>query len=89
MTGKPSSILQHYSVESVRRTAPPPGAKGTDWHRYVIVQGRNTIHGYRQGNLKAVIVAVEENVAQLNERQFGKRGRVNLALATTPKKEHN
>ncbi len=42
---------------------------GYDWHCYVIVQGINTIHGYRQGNLRAVT---------LNERRLGKRGRVNL-----------
>jgi len=76
---------QPYEIVSVRRAEPPPGAEGSDWHRYVIAQGTNTIHGFRQGNLKAVTLAVEEIVAQVNERQLGKRGRVNLV--PTPKKK--
>ena len=53
--------------------------EGSNWHQYVIAfEGRNTIHGYQPGNLKAVTRAVEEIVAQLNERHFGKRGRVDL-----------
>ncbi len=75
---------QPYEIVSVRRAEPPPGTEGSDWHRYVIAQGSNTIHGYRQGNLNAVTTAVEEIVAQVNERQLGKRGRVNLVPA--PKK---
>ena len=51
---------------------------------YVIAQGANRIEGHRQGKLKAVTQAVEEIVAQLNERRLGKRGRVNLV--PTPKK---
>lgn len=74
-----------YEIVSVRKAEAPAGAKGSDWHRYEIAQGANTIHGYRQGNLKAVTLAVEEIVAQVNERQMGKRGRVNLV--PTPKKK--
>jgi hypothetical protein len=73
-----------YEIVAVRRADAPPGTEGSDWHSYEIAQGSNTIHGYRQGNLKAVTTAVEEIVAQLNERQLGKRGRVNLV--PTPKK---
>jgi len=58
--------------------------EGEDWHRYVISQGNNTIEGYRQGKPRAVKQAVEEIVAQVNERHMGKRGRVNLV--PTPKK---
>ena len=76
---------QPYEVISVRRAEPPPGAEGSDWHRYVITQGANTIRGCRQGNLKAVTCAVEEIVVQLNERRLGKRGRVHLEM--TPKKK--
>jgi hypothetical protein len=83
-----SSALGHpYEIVSVRRAKPPPGAEGSDWHRYVITQGANTIHGCRQGNLTAVTWAVEQIVFQLNERRLGKRGRVHLVLAE--KKTHS
>ena len=75
---------QPYEIVSVQRAEPPPGLEGSDWYRYVITQGSNTINGCRQGNLKAVTLAVEEIVVQLNERRLGKRGRVNLV--PTPKK---
>lgn len=78
MTHETSAMGQPYEIVSVRRAEPPPGAEDSEWHRYVIAQGRNTIRGYRQGNLKTVTNAVEEIVAQLNERRLGKRGRVNL-----------
>ena len=76
---------QPYEIVSVQRAEPPPGVEGSDWYRYVITQGDNTINGCRQGNLKAVTIAVEEIVVQLNERRLGKRGRVNLV--PTPKKK--
>jgi len=72
---------------SVQQAEPPEGADGADWHCYVISQGKNTIRGFRKGKLKAVTTAVEEIIAQLNERQMGKRGRVNLV--PTPKKTSN
>ncbi len=76
---------QPYEIVSVQRADPPPGVEGADWYSYVIAQGSNTINGCRQGNLKAVTIAVEEIVEQLNERRLGKRGRVNLV--PTPKKK--
>ncbi len=77
---------QPYQIVSVRRAEPPPGAEGSDWHRYVIAfEGTDTIRGCRQGQLKTVTSAVEEIVAQLNERQSGKRGRVHLVWP--PKKK--
>ena len=84
MTDESSAMGQLYEIVSVRRAEPPRGAEGSDWHRYVIAQGTNTINGWRQGNLEAVTRVVEEFVTQLNERQLGKRGRVNLV--PTPKK---
>ncbi len=76
---------QPYEIVSVRRAKPPPGGKGSNWYRYVIAfEGTNTIHGCRQGGLKVVTRAVEEIVAQMNQRHSGKRGRVNLV--PTPKK---
>ncbi len=62
---------QSYEIVSVRRAEPPPVEEGSNWHRYVIAfKGTNTIHGYIQGNLKAVMRAVEEIVAQLNEKHW-------------------
>ena len=88
MTGESPAAGQPYEIVSVRKTETPPGMEGSNWHRYVIAQGTNIINGCRQGNLKAVTEAVEEIVAQLNERRLHKRGRVHLV--TTPKKKtHN
>ncbi len=85
MTDEPSPVEPPYEVVTVRRAEAPPGAEGSDWHQYVIAfEGSNTIKGYQPGNLKAVTSAVQELVAQLNERHLGKRGRVNLV--PTPKK---
>ncbi len=84
MTDESSAMDQPYEIVSVRRAKPPSGAEGSYWYRYVIAfEGTNTIHGYRQGNLRAVTRAVEEIVAQLNERHLGhfsKPGRVDLDL---------
>ncbi len=75
---------QHYEIVSIQRAEPPPGGKGSNWHRYVIAfEGTNTIHGCRQGDLKAVTRAVEEMVAQMNERYLTratKTSRVDIAL---------
>ena len=84
MTDNPPAIGQPYEIVSVRRAEAPPGTSGSDWYRYVIAQGANIIKGSRQGSLKIVTKAVEEIVAQLNERRLGRRGRVNLV--PTPKK---
>ncbi len=74
-------MAQSYEIVSVRRAEPPPGGKGSNWYRYVIAfEGTNAIHGCRLGGIKDVTRAVEEIVAQLNERHLGKRGRVHLAL---------
>jgi len=70
---------QNYEIVSIQPAEPPPGGKGSNWYRYVIAfEGSNSITGYRQGGLKAVTRAVEEIVAQLNERHRHKRGRVDL-----------
>ena len=85
MTEETSEVRQSYEIVSVRRSGPPPGAEGTNWYRYVIAfGGRNNIQGCRQGNLNVVTGAVEEIVAQLNERRRGKNGRVQFV--PTPKK---
>ncbi len=90
MTDKSSAIEQPYEIVSVRRAEPPPGAEGSYWYRYVIAfEGANNIHGCRQGGLKAVTRAVEELVAQLNERQLAhlsKPRRVHLVLKKKTRK---
>ncbi len=92
MTDESIALGQPYEIVSVRRAEPPPHGNGSNWYSYVIAfEGTNTIHGYRQGGLKAVTRAVEEIVAQLNERQLrqsGKRGRVDLVWPPK-KKPHN
>jgi len=85
MTEETSAVPQSYEIVSVQRSAPPPGAEGSNWYRYVIAfGGSNNIQGCRQGNLNVVTGAVEEIVAQLNLRHRGKHGRVHLV--PTPKK---
>ncbi len=67
-----------FKLTSIVKEAPPTGAEGIGWHRYIITQGTNTITGHRQGSLEGVTVAVEEILVQLNERRCHKRGRVQL-----------
>jgi hypothetical protein len=78
---------QPYEIVSVQRAEPPPGTEGSHWYRYVIAfEGTNTIHGCRQGGLKAVTTAVEEIVAQVNERHLSKPSRVHLVLKKKTRK---
>ena len=94
MTDESSALGQPYEIVSVERAEPPPGADGPYWYRYVIAfEGTNNIHGCRQGGLKAVTRAVEEIVAQLNERQrlgrSTKSSRVQLVLKKKPRKANS
>ncbi len=93
MTDEFSAMEQPYEIVSVRRAEPPPGGKGSNWYRYVIAyEGTNNIHGCRQGGLKTVTRAVEEIVAQLNERHLGhstKPSRVQLVLKKKPRKANS
>jgi hypothetical protein len=76
----------NYEIVSVEPTVAPTNAAGTGWHCYIIQQGRNTIRGYRQGDFQFVTQAVEEIVACLNERRYGKMGRVHLVMSSQSKK---
>jgi hypothetical protein len=79
MTEESTETPQCYEMVSIRRSEPPPGAEGANWHRYVIAfAGRNNIQGCRQGSLNVVTGAVEEIVTQLNERHRGKYGRAHV-----------
>jgi hypothetical protein len=81
---------QAYEIVSIQIVEPPPGGKGSNWYRYVIAfEGTNTIHGSRQGGLRAVTREVEEIVAQLNERHLGhfsKPSRIDWALKKKTRK---
>ena len=83
-------MAQAYEIVSVRRAKPPPGGNGSNWYRYVIAfEGTNTVHGCRQGGLKAVTREVEEIIALLNERHLGhwsKPSRVDWALKKKTRK---
>lgn len=74
-------IEEDYEIVSVQPTEPPSEMDGTNWHSYVIVQGTNTIRGYRRGSLRTVTKAVKDIVIKLNERRAGKTGRVNLVMS--------
>ncbi len=74
-------IEEHYEIVSVRPTEPPADMDGANWHRYEIVQGTNTIRGYRQGSLNSVKEAVKQLVFQLNERRAGRHGRVHVVMS--------
>ena len=93
MADESTALGQPYEIVSVQRAEPPSGGKGSNWYRYVIAfEGTNNIHGCRQGGLKAVTRAVEEIVAQLNERHMGhstKPRRVQLVLTKKTRKANS
>jgi hypothetical protein len=74
-----------FSMGMVESTEPPSDGAGKFWCKYTIVQGHNTITGYRQGGVKAVKAAVAVIVADMNQRRMGKRGRVHLTSSAKPK----
>lgn len=79
MTDESSEMGLPYKIITIQQVEPPPGMEGFNWHSYVIAfKGGDSIHGCRQGSLKVATGAVEEIVAQLNERHVGKKGRVHL-----------
>lgn len=75
-----------YEIVSVEPTDPLTDMAGTGWHCYVIEQGANTIRGYKQGSKDSVTRAVEEIVARLNERRYGRSGRVHLTMSSNTRK---
>ena len=90
MSDESPAMDQPYEIVSVRRAEPPPGGKGSNWYRYVIAfEGTNTIHGCRQGNLKAVTSAVEEILAKLNERHRMTRGIFGAAPSSADYRRYN
>jgi len=77
---------EDFEIVSVEPTDPPGGMVSTGWYCYIIVQGKNTIRGYQRGNINSVTQAVKEIVVRLNERRYGKSGRVHLTMSTSAKK---
>ena len=80
MTESESPLGKPYEIVSVRPAQAPPGGEGSEWHRYVIQQGSNTIRGCREGSLASVTEAVEEIIVKLNDRRINKRGRTHIVL---------
>ena len=79
-------MIEHdFEVSSVKPAEPPAGSDDSEWHSYVIVQGPNTIRGFREGSLRSVTQAAELIVTQLNERRMGKRARAQLVIAKNKK----
>jgi hypothetical protein len=76
----------NYEIVSVKPTDTPADAVGTGWHCYIIQQGRNSIRGFQRGNIQCVTQEVERIVARLNERRYGKMGRVHLVMSSPRKK---
>jgi hypothetical protein len=76
----------NYEIVSVEPTDAPADTAGTGWHCYIIQQGKNTIRGYKRGDFQFVTQAVEEIVARLNERRYGKMGRDHLIMSSPSKK---
>ena len=89
MTDEPSATGQPYEIVSVQRAERPPDGKGSTWHRYVIAfEGTITIYGCRQGGLKAVTRAVEEMIAQMNNRHLNRATKPSRVDITLKKRTH-
>jgi hypothetical protein len=74
-----------FSVGVIESSEAPAAGAGKYWCKYTIVQGPNTITGYRQGGVREVKKAVGDIVADMNQRRMGKRGRVHLTPPGRPK----
>ena len=74
-----------YRILSVEPTDPPPESSGRGWYRYVIRQGKNTIRGYQRGDIDSVTQALQDMVVRLNDRRYGKSGRVHLTMSPQSK----
>ena len=61
------SVESLYRLDSVVATPSPDGSDGS-WFRYVIVQGTNTITGFRAGSLAELNPILQDMVTRLNER---------------------
>ncbi len=71
-----------YRLVSIDSAAAPEGCTGRDWFAYRIVQGENTIAGFRQGDRSTVGADVETIVAGLNGRRDWKKGKSDSKVRT-------
>jgi len=77
---KPNPLdAEPFALKSIAKSPPPEGVDTQNWHRYVIIQGKNTIVGQLQGTKASTERAVLEIIDRLNERRRGKSGRVQLS----------
>ncbi len=68
-----------YKLKSLTNCKPPFKAEGSNWYQYEISQGSNIITGYKCGDHKHVLESVQLNIDQLNQRQKGKYGNMNIS----------
>ena len=80
-----SILPDPFEIVSIRSVVTPSGLSGSEWHRYEICQGINSIVGYRSGSADNVREAVESIVAGLNHRRRNQRGRVHVVLQSARK----
>jgi len=80
-------LTEQYELQNIEKAKAPDGGLGTGWFRYTIIQGQNTITGYRQGSQRTLTRAVKDIVIELNERRVGKRGRVHLTPSRKQQKK--
>jgi hypothetical protein len=60
-----------FRLESLSPIPDPEGGSAV-WHRYVIIQGTNTITGMRCGSRTELIPVIDQMIERLNER-FAKK----------------
>ena len=62
-----NAIGEPFRLDSLRQVPSPDGGDGV-WQHYVIVQGTNTITGFRSGTREDVALHIENLIDRLNER---------------------
>lgn len=63
-----AALKNRFTVTSIEKTDPPPGAQGGEWYEYVVGTGTSAITGRRSGSRKEVAKYVEEYAGNLNQR---------------------
>lgn len=74
----PSLLLRsHYEVVSIAKVEMPDGARGDDWHRFVLASGPAQITGYHRGSTEEVMAYAQHCAEDFNLRNAsGKSTRV-------------
>lgn len=65
--GANEAALAPFRLDTLQQIDAPAGCEGI-WHRYVIIQGTNTITGMRCGSEHDVSRALDDMVQRLNSR---------------------